>query len=171
MGGVLAGGSKGLEVACESLRSGCQRQNPWHAASCLRVAGLQVQSVEGPEPVEMSTDEFLCSSCGTWWPSRGSLAQHRRRAHNDVAFAVAARTAATSHVCPSCGIDFFSRVRVCRHLKWGAAACREALLSGALPAESPEEVFLADERDRAMRAARRKCGMSAVAGPRVYRGG
>ncbi len=70
-----------------------------------------------------------------------------------------------------CGVILFFNVRVCRHLKWGAAACKEALLSGALPQALPEEILSADLRDRDLRVARRKVGLSAVAGPRVRRGG
>jgi hypothetical protein len=156
-----------LVKACAELAS----RNPWHAATCLRAAGLCVQSVDLGDVSGPCTDEFLCGSCATWWPSKGSLAQHRRRAHGDDALALAARSVAIGTVCPACGIDFFSRIRVCRHLKWGAAACREALLEGSLPVECPEDVGAADARDRALRTARRHVGLSAVAGPWVRRGG
>ena len=144
--------------------------NPWQAAACLREAGLNVQSVDVGDGDD-DIDEFLCSDCGTWWPSKGSLVQHRRRAHGDTGLADLARSVAIDSVCPACGVIVFSRVRVCRHLKWGAAGCKEAMMSGALLQASPEAVILADQQDRALRVARRKVGLSAVAGPRVSRGG
>ena len=61
---------------------------PWKTADVLRSVGLNVQSVvlsEGP------SDEFLCELCCKWWPSKGSLAQHRRRAHGDLGLAESAR--------------------------------------------------------------------------------
>jgi hypothetical protein len=73
---------------------------PWKTADTLRSADLNVQSVvleEGP------TDEFLCDLCSRWWPSRCSLAQHRRKAHGDVGLAESARSVAVGSVCPACG--------------------------------------------------------------------
>ena len=139
---------------------------PWKTADVLRAVGLNVQSVvlsEGP------SDEFLCELCCKWWPSKGSLAQHRRRAHGDLGLAESARAVVTGSVCPACGKDFFSRIRVCRHLKWGASLCRDMLDAGALPSAPVEEVLAADATDRALRIARRKAGLSSVAGPRVSR--
>ncbi len=112
---------------------------------------------------------FLCELCGKWWPLKGSVAQHRRRAHGDLGLAESARAVVTGFVCPACGKDFFSRIRVCRHLKWGASLHRDMLEAGVLPIAPAEEVLAADAADRALRHARRKVGLSSVAGPRVSR--
>ena len=139
---------------------------PWKTADVLRSVGLNVQSVvlsDGP------SDEFLCSVCCKWWPSKCSLAQHRRKAHGDLGRAESARAVATGSVCTACGKDFYSRIRVCRHLKWGAALCREMLEAGVLPTAPAEEILAADAADRVLRIARHKAGLSSVAGPWVSR--
>ncbi len=73
-------------------------------------------------------------------------------------------------MCPACGMNFRSRLKVCRHLRHGAAACVLACSSGLLPAFSEEEIRAADERDPLERAARRRAGVRDMAGPRVIRG-
>ena len=75
----------------------------------------------------------------------------------------------TDSVCPACGKEYFSRIRVCRHLKWGSSHCRAMLEAGVLPIAPPEAVAAADAADRVLRVARRGAGMSSVAGPRVSR--
>ena len=151
-----------LVKAAVRVASSC----PWKTADALRAVGLNVQTVALSED---PSDECLCNLCGQWWPSRGSLAQHRRKAHRDVGLAEAARSVVTDSVCPACGKEYFSRIRVCRHLKWGSAACRALLDAGVLPVAPAEAVVVADAADRVLRTTRRRAGLSSVAGPRVTR--
>ncbi len=103
-------------------------------------------------------------------PLKGGLALHRIRANGDDGPTKLARSVVVGSICPACGVDFHSRIRVCRHLRHGASACVLACANGLLPVFSPGEVLAADERDRLEWAARRKAGVRDFAGPKVIRG-
>ena len=159
--------------AWRQLLKACGRraaEDPWRTAAWLRAAGLALVSVDSLELPPADADELLCELCGRWWASKGALAQHRRRAHDDVELAAAARVVTLGPVCSAYGVNFHTRIRVCRHLKWGASSCQSAFRSGLLPTSPLEAVLAADLADRSLRQARRKAGFSAVAGPRVRRG-
>ncbi len=95
---------------------------------------------------------------------------HAIRAHGNDGSWRLARSCAVGSVCPFCNVDVHNRIRLCRHLRHGAAKCVAASSSGLLPAQPPEEVEAANDRDRLERAARRKAGVRDAAGPHVIRG-
>ena len=138
--------------------------------SCSSEGGLTSWTVDAGADEREDADEFLCAACAAWFPSKGSLALHGIRAHGDDGPTRLARSVIVGTVCPVCGTEFQSRIRVCRHLRHGASACVSACASGLLPAFPAEEIRAADERDRLERAARRMAGVRDVAGPRVIRG-
>ncbi len=115
-------------------------------------------------------DEFMFATCGVLFPTWGQLFLHGIRAHGDDGPMRLVRSVVVGPVCPACGVNFHSRFGVCRHLRYGAAACVLACSSGQLPVFSEAEIQAADERDRLERAVRRRAGARDMAGPRVLRG-
>ncbi len=71
--------------------------------------------------------------------------------------------------CPTCLVDFRSRVRLLRHLTHGGVLCVAAVRDGLLPPADPEAVTAANELDRLDRAARRRLGLRDCQGPAVRR--
>ena len=146
--------------------------DPWAASRALVAAGLASWTVGSEAEVQVDADEFLCAACSAWFPARGQLSLHGIRAHGGDGPTRLVRSVVVGPICPACGVNFHSRLRVCRHLRHGAAACVLACASGQLPVFSEAEILAADERDRLERAVRHsRAGVRDMAGPRVIRGG
>ncbi len=108
---------------------------------------------------EEDGDELLCAVCGKWFTTLTGLHQHSAMVHREFAATARARQSVTGSVCPVCGGDYRSRVRLVRHLVHGSAACVAACAAGVLPVLDPQRVAEADECDRSARAKRRKAGL------------
>ena len=136
--------------------------DPWKADAALDGTGMTRWTVEQGE--QEDPDCFMCGHCDRWFATPGGATQHRIRAHGVGVRTDLARACCVSQVCPACGADFRSRIRVLRHLAHGAADCMAACIGGSLPRHTEEEIAAADERDRLERAAKRKRGLRDVAG-------
>ncbi len=144
--------------------------DPWGGGVALVEAGLTNWTCRAAQSVvEAEADEFLVGHCDRWCSSLGAAQQHRLRAHGCNGASLQARRAVVGSCCPSCHVEFHSRLRLLRHLVHGARYCVEACTPGALPALAPELVAVADEADRLTRAANRRRGVRDVVGPRVRR--
>ena len=114
-----------------------------------------------------STDgEFLCVDCGHEARTLARLKLHRLRVHG---VRRAARQFVVDSVCPACGGDFRSRLRVLKHLERGASACQAALASGRLPVFSAEAIAAADATDALARRAAKDRGVWPESGPPARR--
>jgi hypothetical protein len=67
-------------------------------------------------------------------------------------------------VCPSCPMDFRTRRRARKHLRYGASACVEAARAGLLPVHEATAVAAADRPGAAARLSARRRGVEAGAG-------
>ena len=111
------------------------------------------------DDVDEDADELLCDVCGKWFSTLTGLHQHAAMVHREFAATARARQSVTGSVCPVCGGDFRSRVRLIRRLVHGAAACVAACAKGLLPRLDPQRIAEADQHDCQARAKRRKAGL------------
>ena len=121
-------------------------------ASCL-------DSAASPK-AEPGCDQFLCQQCPLPHPafaSNKALMSHCRAKHG-------ARNAIIEHIgdtgiCPSCGTNFITRLRLIAHLSDSRRArCRVQVMSGSYPKIPPDELERLNEADCEIRKLALKSG-------------
>ncbi len=100
---------------------------------------------------------------GLWFCSVFGLKQDGMRAHGALGQTAAGRTAVVGSCCPTCLVDFRSKVLL-RHLTHGAALCFEAVHDGLLPPVDPVVIVAAHEQDRLDRPVRKRLGVRDLSG-------
>jgi hypothetical protein len=84
-------------------------------------------------PADEAVDELLCADCGRWFHGLAGWKRHRNLVHSEGGASQVASASVVGSVCPFCDCDFQCRIHLSRDLCHGAASCKAALLSGALP--------------------------------------
>ena len=123
-------------------------------ATAFRGAGADVSSD--------SDGEWLCVQCSVTFATHRALKLHRIHAHS---LRRPVRKYCIGSTCPTCKVDWHSRVRCLWHMERGTLACRQAWMSGALPEFPPEQVEVADQAVRQFRTEQHRLGRSQFAGP------
>ncbi len=141
-----------------------------HPARCeaFAIEAGYLASTEVPSAVD-SGDGWMCGTCGREFGTPGGLAAHRARKHGYVA---PERQCIVGSVCPVCSIDFRTRRRARIHARYGAATCRAAFASGAVPLADAAAVAAADQQQAAAARAQKQSGIDAGTGlPAIPPGG
>ena len=137
--------------------------HPAEAEAAPKRVGLS----EGPVVVaELEPEpDIMCMECGVTFVTARQYRTHRIQKHG---FWRDVRFYCTDGICPVCGDDHHCRLRVMRHLE-RAIGCREAMLAGAIPRLSDEEVAAADAVDREVRKVALRQSRHECCGPPVRR--
>ena len=156
------------------LAAVCVRSSPWAAGLVMEQCPLLCAGREDDAHAS-DDDEHMCMLCGLTLPNATSAHHHMARVHGR-GHDTEVKPFCPDAVCPVCGTDFRSRLRVIAHLRsrptvagsaggWrrgAAGACRALLLEGDYPRLSADEQLAADERDRLHRKACRTAGISVL---------
>ena len=102
--------------------------------------------------------------CGKWCVGEAGLAAHSHWVHAAQGPLARARACLVGSLCPTCGGEFRTRVRLLRHAAHGANACVAAVQAGLLPPLPAATVAAANAADKLSRAAGRKSGQRDHAG-------
>ena len=122
--------------------------------TCARF-GVQLGKVQ-----HQCEQEWMCGICGVCFGLRSSLTIHQTHAHK-VRDPMRARVSGTE--CPSCGVEFWSRLRLRGHLKRGRKQCTEFWQT--LPLLSVAEREAEDEKEREEARRAKAKGMHPLSGP------
>ena len=161
-----------LKLAAERVR-----RNSWEAKLVMDKCPLLCAGRDGDEgdACHSGDDEHMCMLCGLALPSLTAANDHMARIHG-CGHDTEVLPLCPDAVCPVCGTDFRSRLRVIAHLRaratvqatagsWrrgAAGACRALLLAGGYPRMSEAELLAANESDRLHRKACRAAGISVL---------
>ena len=139
-------------------------------AAFLRACAAQgIRPMAGQMPGEiaeedLADDGWMCGDCGQLFATHSRLAAHRGRLHGH---RDPLRLKVACSQCPFCDVDFITRLRLRRHLSWGAAACvRRVPELMELPASMVEE---ADAKERHEANEAKRNGLDKTAGPPIRR--
>ena len=87
-------------------------------SACAKV-GLQIAA-----PTKESDEEWMCGLCGACFASSAALGSHRARLHE---YRCPLRQKVKGTECGTCGKEFWTRLRLRTHIKYGNRVCREAV--------------------------------------------
>ena len=131
------------------------QSEPDFLAACAR-ANIETAS----SSIAVDDEEWMCLTCFACFSTEGRVAIHRAHAH-DVSCALRERVRGS--VCPFCGNDYRSRLRLRTHLIRGARSCVEQAMSlPILPLDVCEEE---QRKERGEASAARKAGINPLKGP------
>ena len=125
-------------------------------ASVAQEARRQAELVQGA----LQHDETLKGASGTCaetFSSRRTLRLQKLFGHG---FRKDVRHIYISSVCPTCELDWYSRVRCLLHGERETQPCQDAWRGGNIPRVAEKQVAQVDEEDRLHRRERRRLGLA-----------
>ncbi len=107
-------------------------------------------------------DAFFCGECSLWFTTAVGANAHRARVHGTGA-AMAIKQFVARARCPSCGVDFFTRLRALQHLRPrddATKACRSAVHAGGFARDGEAFPRRGGQAGPEHRPLARRCGMN-----------